>query len=83
MAMPVVMKRVGRRKTRAMPTQKTMKTTAARRARMSAAMTAKMATDIVSMKKRPRGKPERAMWEARKAWEGSLSESWYGEWCEG
>lgn len=69
-AMPVVMKRVGSKKTRAKPTQRTMKTTAARRARIRAARTAKTAMEMVITAKRPRGRPERAMCDAMKDWDG-------------
>ena len=60
-AAPVVTKSVGRRMIRATPTQKTMKSTAPRRARISATMMAKMAMLIVIITKRPSGKPVRAI----------------------
>lgn len=64
--MAVVTKRVGRRNMRATPAQKRMKTTEPRMARMRATRMAKMAMEIVITMKRPRGKPERAICEARK-----------------
>ena len=62
----MVKKRVGRRNTRANPIAVTIKRRAPSSPRMMPARTAKMATEIVRTRNRPRGTPERAIWDARK-----------------
>ncbi len=61
----VVMKRVGRRMSRAKPTQTTVKMRAPRTPITRAATSAKTSTPMVRTTKRPRGIPVRAIWERR------------------
>jgi len=63
----VVKRTVGRTKKRAVPTQKRVKATAARRPRRSPTTSEKMATVKVKRKKRPRGMPVRRKFMPRKA----------------
>jgi len=51
---------------KAMPTHTTVKTTAPRTARMSAATRAKMKTVMVRIRKSPIGREERETWERMK-----------------
>lgn len=62
----MVKKRVGRRMTRAKPMAVTMNSTAPRRPRIMPARMAKVATEIVRMRKSPMAGPEMAMWEPMK-----------------
>ena len=72
-AAAVVMKRVGSRIMRATPTQNTVNRRAPRTATRRAATRAKTNTVRVITKNRPRGMPERAIWERRKDCRGSVS----------
>ena len=64
-AAAVVRNRVGRSMMRAKPTQTTIKRTAPTSPMIRPASRAKITTVMVMTMKRPRGKPVRAIWDAR------------------